>query len=252
VSADRYVSGGVELRCGRWQDVIADVGQVDAVITDPPYSSRTEMGFRSGSASGPTDDPIAYGSITETDAQQIAEWTCSTTARWAVVFNDHIGWGWFEAAFSARGWYTFAPVVWCKGAAAPRFAGDGPASAVEHILIARPRARLRDGDVGSRPGFYNGMRAVSGAMSNGAVVTGGKPVDLMREIIRDYTQPGDLIADLYAGGATTLRAAELEGRRCIGAEMDPATYRKAVERLQGYGPSVTKTGQTNLFYPGAA
>ena len=28
----------IDLRCGRWQDVLADVGEVDAVICDPPYA----------------------------------------------------------------------------------------------------------------------------------------------------------------------------------------------------------------------
>lgn len=61
----------------------------------------------------------------------------------------------------------------------------------------------------------------------------------MRELIRDYTRPGDLIVDPFAGGGTTLLAAAIEGRRCIGAELDPETYRKAVKRLSaGYTPAL--------------
>lgn len=54
----------------------------------------------------------------------------------------------------------------------------------------------------------------------------------MRAIIRDYTRPGDLVVDPCAGGGTTLLAAVMEGRRAIGAEMDPATFDKAVARLR--------------------
>jgi site-specific DNA-methyltransferase (adenine-specific) len=61
----------------------------------------------------------------------------------------------------------------------------------------------------------------------------------MRAIIRDYTRPGDLIVDPCAGGATTLLAAAIEGRRCIGSEMDPETYAKAVRRLEaGWTPDL--------------
>ncbi len=37
-----------DLRLGRWQEALADVGEVDAVITDPPYSARTHEGHDDG------------------------------------------------------------------------------------------------------------------------------------------------------------------------------------------------------------
>jgi site-specific DNA-methyltransferase (adenine-specific) len=70
-------------------------------------------------------------------------------------------------------------------------------------------------------------------------VAGGKPLWLMRAIVRDYTRPGDLVCDPCAGGATTLLAAAMEGRRAVGAEMDPVTFEKASKRLaQGYTPDL--------------
>jgi 23S rRNA G2445 N2-methylase RlmL len=38
---EKYKSNGIELRLGRWQDVLDDIVQCDALITDPPYSERT-------------------------------------------------------------------------------------------------------------------------------------------------------------------------------------------------------------------
>jgi site-specific DNA-methyltransferase (adenine-specific) len=59
----------------------------------------------------------------------------------------------------------------------------------------------------------------------------------MRAIIRDYSRPGDLIVDPCAGGATTLIAAAIEGRRSIGSEMDETTFKKAQARIKaGYTP----------------
>ena len=69
------------------------------------------------------------------------------------------------------------------------------------------------------------------------LVVGGKPLDLMRAIVRDYSRPGDLICDPCAGGATTLLAAAMEGRRAVGAEIDHETYAKASARIaRGYTP----------------
>jgi site-specific DNA-methyltransferase (adenine-specific) len=71
------------------------------------------------------------------------------------------------------------------------------------------------------------------------IVAGAKPVDLMRSIIRDYSKPGDIICDPYAGGGSTLLAAVLEGRRAIGAEANPETFAKAAKRLaRGYTPTM--------------
>ena len=30
-----------DLRCGDWREVLADVGEVDAIVCDCPYSART-------------------------------------------------------------------------------------------------------------------------------------------------------------------------------------------------------------------
>ena len=68
---------------------------------------------------------------------------------------------------------------------------------------------------------------------------GGKPLWLMRSLIRDYSRPGDLICDPCAGGGTTLLSAAMENRKAIGAEMDPKHYEIARKRIaKGYTPSL--------------
>jgi DNA modification methylase len=47
-----------------------------------------------------------------------------------------------------------------------------------------------------------------------------KPVALMQYLIRTYTNPGDTVLDFTCGSGTTLLAAKLEGRKCIGIERD--------------------------------
>lgn len=58
-----------------------------------------------------------------------------------------------------------------------------------------------------------------------------KPIDLMRWLVRTYTNPGDLILDNVCGSGTTLVAARLEGRRSIGIEADEKHVHNAAERL---------------------
>lgn len=60
-----------------------------------------------------------------------------------------------------------------------------------------------------------------------------KPLELMRWLIRSYTNPGDLVLDPFAGSGTTGHAAIAEGRRFIGIEREDSYYQYALARLQG-------------------
>ena len=84
----------------------------------------------------------------------------------------------------------------------------------------------------SRVGFYNGPIATE------RVVTGGKPDWLMRALVRDYSERGASIVDPFAGGATTLICAAVEGRTAIGSEMNRETFETAQKRInRGFTPT---------------
>jgi site-specific DNA-methyltransferase (adenine-specific) len=73
----------------------------------------------------------------------------------------------------------------------------------------------------------------------GAGIAGCKPIDLMRAIVRDYTRPGDLVVDPFAGSGTTALACASEGRRCITSEEKPEHYEIARKRIaRGFTPSM--------------
>ena len=48
-----------------------------------------------------------------------------------------------------------------------------------------------------------------------------KPVELAIRAISNSTKPGDLVLDFFGGSGSTLRAAEMTGRRCYTMELDP-------------------------------
>lgn len=230
---------GWELRLGRWQDVGADV-VCDALITDPPYSERTEAGVRSGAGKRGENarDAIGmgYDFLHDCDYGQIADLVAGCRG-WAVVCGDHITWAEHDRRASEAGRYTFPPVVIAKQGAVPRMVADGPASQCEYMAVSRPRKKAFVGAWPGMPGWYKMQTVRHGHDHYG--VRGAKSPDLMRAIIRDYSRPGDLVYDPYAGGATTLLAAVIEGRRAIGCECDPKTFDLAVRRLRaGYTPQL--------------
>lgn len=59
-----------------------------------------------------------------------------------------------------------------------------------------------------------------------------KPEDLIRYLVRTYSNPGDTILDNCMGSGTTAVAAVLEKRKFIGFETDATYFEKANERLR--------------------
>lgn len=218
----------LDLRLGDWRTALADV-ECDSVCTDPPYSERTakgQRGNRTTSWLGSSEcSGITYGWLTQDDVVELVNSWLPRTRRWFVMFGDHITVRWALDAMDAFGWYTFPPVIWVKEDAAPRIMGDGPSPQAEQIAIGRSRHALSRAEKRYRPGWYK-----TTSRFQDKIVMGSKPIWLMRSVIADYSQPGDLIADPFVGGGSTLLAAQMEGRRAVGSERDPETFRKAAAR----------------------
>jgi hypothetical protein len=248
---------GWELRLGDYREVLADV-TCQAVICDPPYGDRTHSGQRhgrfqsSGTGDWATARGIGYAHWTLGDVRAFCSWASGAASGWVCAQTSHDLVPHYEAALSEAGRYVFKPVPIVMKGMNIRLAGDGPSSWSVDMVVARPSSRdwlaarkaKRDAlDLaGTLPGAYVGLPWDEGQNSATAErresVVGSKPLWLMRAIVRDYSEPGDLVCDPCAGGGTTLLAAVIEGRRAIGAERDPDTFAKAVARLRrGYTPT---------------
>jgi hypothetical protein len=70
------------------------------------------------------------------------------------------------------------------------------------------------------------------ARRNGSMHPTAKPVDLLRMLIRMYSEPGDLVCDPFAGSGSTGVAAKLEGRSFFGVERDPKWFKTASSRIE--------------------
>ena len=68
-----------------------------------------------------------------------------------------------------------------------------------------------------------------------------KPVELMKVLIRNSTNAGDIVLDPFAGGGSTLVAAKQLERHYIGFEIDEKYYQMSLKNLQN------TPKQTTLF-----
>ena len=68
-----------------------------------------------------------------------------------------------------------------------------------------------------------------------------KPLNILQDLVRCYSNPGDMILDPFAGSASTLIASHNEDRPSMGVEKEKAFYEKALERIERH------LSQQNLF-----
>jgi site-specific DNA-methyltransferase (adenine-specific) len=85
--------------------------------------------------------------------------------------------------------------------------------------------------------FYRLQENVSGCYAQ-------KPLKSTDRIIRASSHAGDLVIDFFTHSGTTLLAAELAGRRCYTADIDPVYCEIAIRRLEHFRAS-GKTGWQN-------
>ena len=218
----------VQIHLGRWQDALAHVDHVDAVICDPPYGARTHEGHNAGEeqvrdATGQsTRTAITYDAMTPDDVRAFVESWASRCSGWmAAMTGDDLAPVW-KQAMTDCGRYAFAavPIIQKR----PRLVGDGPSSWAVYMMVSRPRNR-EFSTWGCLPGAYECPTVKN------AGIAGTKPLDLMRAIVRDYSRPGDLVCDPFIGSGTTALACAIEGRRFVGAEEKREHYDIATRRL---------------------
>lgn len=75
--------------------------------------------------------------------------------------------------------------------------------------------------------FYRMEENVSGCYAQ-------KPLKCIERIIRASSKPGDAVVDLFAHSGTTLLAAEILGRTCFTADVDPIFCEISIRRLEHY------------------
>lgn len=211
-------------------DSLEGIGPCDCIITDPPYSKRTHTGHDASAQGhlGPgfdkaQRDPITYSFWdSPTVGAAAAAWNRACSG-WIVILTDHVLAPHWAESFDARGRYVFAPLPAVINGAGVRLSGDGPSSWTRWIVVARPRCEPYS-KWGTLPGAYVGKREEMPWI-------GGKPLWLMRALVRDYSRPGDLVCDPCCGGGTTLVAAKDLGRRFVGYDIDPKAIEMTKKRL---------------------
>lgn len=207
-------------------------GRPAHVLTDPPYEaimhaskSKRRPGLRrDGGGDLRSLDFEAIDDIRDRSARLMIE-NCDG---WLGLFSTPEGVApWRDAIEAAGAKYKLAG-VWVKPDAAPKFNGQGPAAGAEMIVFAWCGGGFSRWNAGGARGVWT--FPTNPPDRDGAHPT-EKPVRLMMKLILDFTAPGDLILDPFAGSGSTGVAALKTGRRFVGIERDEKYFGAAIRRL---------------------
>lgn len=194
---------------------------VDLVLTDPPYGVRYRD--RDGrSIANDCDLGNILGAFGDLYRVLRPNTFCVSFYGWNTV-------GAFMAAWRSAGFHPIGHIVWHKGYASRR--GFLKARHEQAYLLAKghpaqPACPLDD----VLPWEYSGNR----------VHPTEKAVSVLAPLIQSFSRAGDLVLDPFAGSCSTLVAAALNGRRCIGIELEEKYVELGRCRLAGVARSMQR------------
>ena len=259
-----YDRDGITLYQGDCLDVLPMLGQVDHVITDPPYEAEAHTMARRRPVAGTRragDEhkgwrgrggdvrvvALPFDAITEDVRSAAAVEIARLVRRWSLVFCQAEAAHKWESELMAAGMSRRRWCVWIKPDGQPQFTGDRPGMGYETIVATHAVGKSR-WNGGGKLGVFRHVKNVTGSQFSEPHPT-RKPIALMRELIELFTDPGETILDPFAGSGTTLVAARDLGRKAIGIELSAEYAATAVSILEHgvKGAALVKRGQEPLF-----
>lgn len=256
-----YSDEWVTLYHGEAEDVLPQLAAVDHFIADPPYSEHVHSSARSRRMQSANDRGGRYGAdlrrnvdlgfvhLSDELRTFLAQEATRLTRRWVLVFSDTESAHLWAEELAGAGLDYVRTGIWVKRGATPQFSGDRPATGHETITICHPTGRKRWNGGGSHavwdvPIVLNRARAAKSERIHPTQ----KPLKLMQLLVDQFTDPGELILDPTAGGATTGVAAKLLERRAILVERDEAHCEASALRLAAtQAPELVPVTSTAAF-----
>ncbi|MGE0342545.1 MAG: site-specific DNA-methyltransferase [Porticoccaceae bacterium] len=213
-----------------------DLGDINAIITDPPYGVDFQSGFAATEDGKKYTKKIAndndidsalilFRSImaslfphlaSDAEVYVFTQWTVMEHFRQAInLIGDPFGVSVANLIIWEKGWPGLGDL-----------AGNWPNS-FEMILYAKKGRRLI-------PSRDCSVIAIDRLPSSKMIHPTEKPVALIRRLLEMSTNPGDLVIDPFAGSFSTADACKTLGRRCVAIEEDSDHFERGRRRVAAY------------------
>lgn len=227
--ADEVEIGDARLLLGDCQELLPTL-RADVILSDPPYEDELHDGAKEQRITR-TDGRKMHGDLgfagINNSRLEVARLCVERSDGWLILFTLAEGVRAWRDDIQAAGGKWDTTLAWIKPDSSPRFNGQGAARGFECAVTAWCGKGHRRWNAGGKRGIYT--HGVNTARQGEHPTE--KPVALMKELIADFTQPGDLILDPFMGSGSTGVAALALGRRFVGIEQDPKWFALACRRI---------------------
>jgi site-specific DNA-methyltransferase (adenine-specific) len=194
------------------------LGEVDCIITDPPYNPKTHKGARTTRRGRPVS-LVDFDNLTE---ERFTEFCCHAVVqarRWVVMSC-----AWQHAALLEKAGVPLVRLgIWHKPNGAPQFTGDRPGTGWEAIAILHREGRKRWNGGGHHAVWVCNVERGDHPTQ--------KPLKLVMDWVAKFTDAGETVLDPFAGSGTTGVACALLGRKFIGIEKRLDYFHLACRRI---------------------
>lgn len=218
----KEVIGNCTLYLGDCLEILPTLPKVDAVITDPPYSSGgfNESGKSGGSIGTRSDETIWMDNLSSRGYSRLIVRVLNSI-RFAEEFYAFTDWKMWQATcdcFEDSGIRVRNMLVWDKGQM-----GMGMPWRNQHELVCYGRRRNAKRLTG---GYGNVLKAARSGNDNHPTE---KPAAVMEAILKNACD--GTVLDPFMGSGTTGVACANLGRKFIGIEIEPKYFDIACERI---------------------
>jgi DNA modification methylase len=259
---DRWRLGPHRLICGDARDrnvidALLEGDEPALMVTDPPYGVELDPRWRDGVYQNVGDGARPYmmseGHRNRTiSGDIITDWSpvfeLVPSVRIAYVWHAGAKSGQVIAGLERIGFEIAYQIIWDRGRGVMGHGAAWYEWRHEPCIVGR-RGKGAFPFLGERR-----QETIIAAPSPKAVGTGSdedkwdhptqKPMAVIEPPILNHLAGGELVFDPFLGSGTTLMAAELHGRRCVGVEVEPRFVDLIVKRWE------THTGGTAVREPG--
>lgn len=254
---DMWQLGAHYLTCGDALDpaVVDRLMQGDQarmIFTDPPYNVPIDGHVGGSGAIKHREFAMASGEMTSPQFTSFLQKSFKNLSDYSVVGSIHficMDWRHMPEIMEA-GQDVYSElknlIVWAKDNG-----GMGTFYRSRHELIFAfkkgAEAHMNNFELGQHGRYrtnvweYRGVNTMrTGRMDELALHPTVKPVQMIADAIKDVSQRGDLVLDLFGGSGSTLIAAEKTGRRANLCELDPIYCDRILQRWETFAKGEAK------------
>lgn len=237
MKVDRQQIGDAALYLGNCTEVLAAIGYVDAVITDPPYEAEAHGESRilgSGRQREMRSQKLDFSAMDEDLRAFVCQWAASHCAGWMLAFCQAEAVSLWRQAMEDSGQKWRRAMAWVKPDSSPQLSGDRPAQGYESIAAAWCGQGRSVWNGGGKRGVFTFGKHDPGTGHGGRKNEHPtqKPVALMSELVHLFSNPDGVVLDPFMGSGTTGVACVDLGRKFIGIEADRRYFDMACRRIE--------------------